>query len=308
MEQTYSEIEYVFVNDCCQDHSMDILYETIKDYPQRTRSVVIVNHNSNMGLGASRNDGVTNASGEFIMHVDSDDYLEKDAIQKCLDLQRINNADIVSFDAIAHFSNYDAKQCRQYVDDMRLLIVDLLKRKSAVNIWGLLIRRSLYLQHNISVSEGVNNSEDYNVTPLLFYYAQAHCHLHEFLYHYECSNPSSYTYSFSADKAEQVWITLYKLEDFFKDKGYIYLDAINESMIRIACKNLIDSSKKIVHKEYYLKTFERFNDLDMTMLSRVPFPYRMAYYIRPYFLLRLYTACVVPINSYIKKKMNIAGW
>ena len=86
-EQTYTDIEYIFVNDCSPDRSIDILKETILKYPKRKNYVKIINHDVNRGLSAARNTAVENAIGDFILHVDSDDYLEMDAIEKLVSNQ-----------------------------------------------------------------------------------------------------------------------------------------------------------------------------------------------------------------------------
>ena len=51
-EQTYSDIEYVFVNDCTKDDSIGVLKRVLEKYPQRMQQVRIINHEKNMGLGA----------------------------------------------------------------------------------------------------------------------------------------------------------------------------------------------------------------------------------------------------------------
>ena len=48
-EQTYSNIEYIFVNDCSQDKSMDVLHTVLKDYPLRASHIIEINHLHNMG-------------------------------------------------------------------------------------------------------------------------------------------------------------------------------------------------------------------------------------------------------------------
>ncbi len=68
--QTYPALECIFVNDGTPDRSMDILAEVVKDFP--ARNVVIVNK-ENGGLPHARWSGLEAATGEYVMHVDSDD-------------------------------------------------------------------------------------------------------------------------------------------------------------------------------------------------------------------------------------------
>ena len=80
-EQTYQNLEYVFVNDCTPDKSIEILTRIIEYYPKRFNSIRIISHEKNRGIAASRNTAYDNATGEFVTIVDSDDWLELNAIE-----------------------------------------------------------------------------------------------------------------------------------------------------------------------------------------------------------------------------------
>ena len=75
MEQTLQEVEYIFVNDATPDGSISVLKEVIAYYPQRLTHVRIIEHKVNKGLPAARNTGLSYATGEYVFHCDSDDYL-----------------------------------------------------------------------------------------------------------------------------------------------------------------------------------------------------------------------------------------
>ena len=85
-EQTYDNIEYIFVDDCTKDRSIVILQKVLEGYPNRKNQVKILHHEKNRGLSAARNTALDASTGDYLMHVDSDDYLRKDAV---LLLQRI---------------------------------------------------------------------------------------------------------------------------------------------------------------------------------------------------------------------------
>ena len=57
-EQTYKNIEYVFVNDCSPDHSIEVLEKVAKNYPNRINSIKIINHDVNKGLAGARNTAI----------------------------------------------------------------------------------------------------------------------------------------------------------------------------------------------------------------------------------------------------------
>ena len=72
--QKYENIEYIFIDDCTPDDSIFRLQKVIEKYPHC--DVHVIKHKSNQGLSSARNTGVQHAKGEYIMHVDSDDYLD----------------------------------------------------------------------------------------------------------------------------------------------------------------------------------------------------------------------------------------
>ena len=78
-EQTLDDIEYIFVDDCTPDLSVDIIKRTLDRYPNRKEQVRIIKQQENKGCPAARNLAVQLANGEFIFHVDADDYIEPDS-------------------------------------------------------------------------------------------------------------------------------------------------------------------------------------------------------------------------------------
>ena len=78
VNQTYRKLEIILVNDGSPDRCPQMC-----DKWALIDSRIRVIHKENGGLGYARNDGIESSNGEFIMFVDSDDYLSLDAIQ-CL--------------------------------------------------------------------------------------------------------------------------------------------------------------------------------------------------------------------------------
>lgn len=74
--QTYTNIEIVVIEDGSTDGSVSIC-----DEYARIDNRIILRHKSNQGISMARNDGLNIASGKYVMFVDSDDFLEKNAIE-----------------------------------------------------------------------------------------------------------------------------------------------------------------------------------------------------------------------------------
>ena len=66
-EQTYENLEYIFVDDCTPDKSIEILKRVIEDYPNRKNQVRIIHHEHNRGLAAARNTALDAATSEFYL-------------------------------------------------------------------------------------------------------------------------------------------------------------------------------------------------------------------------------------------------
>ena len=98
MEQTLENIEFIFVNDCTPDDSMDILHYVLEEYPKRREQIKIIEHETNRGISAVRNTGLKNATGQYIIYCDSDDWVEKNMYEKLLVKALETSADIVGCD------------------------------------------------------------------------------------------------------------------------------------------------------------------------------------------------------------------
>lgn len=96
--QTLKDIEIICVNDCSTDNSLDIL----QDYAHKDKRFKIMNMSQNGGQGKAKNAALENASGEYIMFMDQDDWLETDACELAYNQAHRNGNDLVLFD----FSHY----------------------------------------------------------------------------------------------------------------------------------------------------------------------------------------------------------
>jgi glycosyltransferase involved in cell wall biosynthesis len=92
-QQTYPNLEIIVVEDGSTDGSLQALESHLSDARVR-----LIRHERNSGLSAARNTGIEAARGDYILFVDSDDLLEPDLVQACIECALANNADLVLFD------------------------------------------------------------------------------------------------------------------------------------------------------------------------------------------------------------------
>lgn len=190
--QSYQNLEFIFVNDATTDNSVEILKSVIEEFPGRKKDIRLINHPKNQGLSVARNTGVSNCTGDFICHVDSDDYLEPDAIERLVKCQLETNADIVSGDAIKHTVSGPEPFIEPTYKDRYEMLQNLSGQIEHHMIWGRLIRSSLYHDYSISAEKGCNVGEDWQVLVPLVYYSRIIAHLNHPIYHYNCENENSY--------------------------------------------------------------------------------------------------------------------
>ena len=94
-EQDYDNIEYIFVNDCTPDNSIKVLNRVIENFPNRKDNIKIINKLKNEGLPQARKTGLENSNGKYIMHVDSDDWVELDMVSSLVKEAIKTDADMV---------------------------------------------------------------------------------------------------------------------------------------------------------------------------------------------------------------------
>lgn len=232
-EQTYSNIEFLFINDCTPDKSVEIINKTLEKYPHRQGQVKIYNQPVNRGCPAARNLAVQIATGDFILFVDGDDYIETDSISSLITEQIACNADLV----VAHclIETNDSTCLFKYCDMNKTkedIIKDCLNDKASQSVSGILIKRSIYIDNNIKANESFHVGEDWQVAPLLLYHAKKIAYVDKVIYHYRLSRPNSITITSqkSVTKKKNQLICFVKtmncLLNSFKDKGQNYLDVI----------------------------------------------------------------------------------
>ncbi len=93
--QTLDSLEYVFIDDCSPDKSIEIMQKVLEEYPNRKEQVKLIRHETNQGVGAARNRGVAACTGEYIIHCDSDDWIDLDMYEKMYAKAKETNADMI---------------------------------------------------------------------------------------------------------------------------------------------------------------------------------------------------------------------
>lgn len=160
MEQTMDNVEYIFVDDASPDNSIQILQKVLVDYPGRHDDVRILTHVENKGLPAARNTGLAVATGEYIFHCDSDDFVEKDLLSTLYETACRENADIVWSDYYISYPNNERYLKQPSYDTPEAALKGMLNGRMKYNVWNKLVKRSLYTDNDITFPSGYAMGED----------------------------------------------------------------------------------------------------------------------------------------------------
>ena len=217
--QTYGDIEFVFVNDCSTDNSISILKSVVDRYPARCGSVKIVCHETNRGVAAARNTLLDNAIGEYLLWVDADDFIDTNAVEALVRKVEGTGADFISFRAAWYRKRSGITLMPWKASkDNREFIVDVLSDRIPTTLWGKLMRRSLFVDHELRFVEGLDMGEDLLLLTEVAYFSDNFVTESAVLYYQDVSDCNSLSRSYSAQNADTVLRVLGLLDEFFCDK------------------------------------------------------------------------------------------
>ena len=254
-EQTFEDIEYIFVNDCTPDNSIEVLNNVIQRYPNRQAQIRIINHENNKGLAGARNTGIANANGDFILHIDSDDYVEPNMVELLYSKAIAENSDIVVCDFIMEWDNTNRVVEQIWDKNPKIFINKILSVQAVPSVWNKLFKKKLYIENNISTIEGINLGEDLITTPKLLYYSKNVSKVEIPLYHYLQTNSNSYTKNYTEKNINNVEDVLKELTSFFKNKEdfYLFEQSLLEGKLKKKIELIFNSDE-----EYWNELFKIF--------------------------------------------------
>lgn len=228
--QTYKNIEYVFVNDCTPDGSMEVINEKIDKHGMNDKCKMII-HNQNQGISASRNDCLDNMTGDFFLFIDSDDYIDKDMVELLVDAAIKEDADISGCGYIEEFADHSVEHPQKYTNDHGEMMraITLLTIKGVM--WKLLVRSTIVTEHKDEVRfiPDRNMVDDYLFCCQIFYYAKRFASVDRCMYHWIQYNPNNYTHT-TVFAVESQAAAIRKTEDFYREKG-VY-DVVKTELIQ----------------------------------------------------------------------------
>ena len=184
VNQTLRDIEIICVNDGSTDNSGAILAE----YAARDERIIVITQ-ENRGLSAARNVGMDAAKGKYIYFIDSDDYIDLDALEVLYNRAEELKLDMLFFDFVYFYDGVEPEPWSFQREEYNGTYsgIELLKKFRDegtywVTVWAYLIRREFLQNSGVRYVDGMLH-EDMIFTPLLMMKACRVSHLGRVFYH-----------------------------------------------------------------------------------------------------------------------------
>lgn len=287
INQTYKNIEIILVNDGSKDSSL----EMCKHYQEQDERIIVIDK-ENGGLSSARNEGLKYVTGDYIMYIDPDDWIDKIAVEKCMQIVTKNdNIDIVVFPYIKEFINNSIKT--SFFESDGLFTEKTLEKKIYRRFFGLYeeelrfpdridvlssawgkLYRSDVIKGIEFVDTKIIGTEDawYNIN--VFAKVKKAYYVDNIYYHYFKDNNTSLTKTYKKDLFEK-WSTLYSYmkENIKKEKLPVDFEIALDNRIILnlltLSLNIVNSNlsfiskyknlKKLLNQELYVETFKKFS-------------------------------------------------
>lgn len=229
--QNLKEIEIIIVN----DGSLDNSYKIIDEFTKKDDRIKVINQ-KNKGLSSARNRGIRIAQGEYILHIDSDDWIEQNYLKDTYEKAKKEDLDIVITDFFLDFDNGKT----EYKKDLNLLeknyisgkeeSIKIMEGESYPAVWNKLLKSELYKENNILHPEEIGLGEDLSTTPRLAFFAKKVGKINKAYVHY-IQNPNSITNKNQIKKVYELILALEILRIFFK-KNKFEIEIIDDAVVR----------------------------------------------------------------------------
>lgn len=242
-------VEFILINDATPDRSMEIAREVASEY--RSLEIIFIENECNLGVSITRRIGIESARGEYVLQIDSDDWCEEDMLEQMYSVAVAEEADIVVSDYFEGQSRY----CRQRVGgDSIESIQYLLEGWLNCQLWNKLIRRRLYLDHNIHHMSSYKIGEDMFAVVKLIYYASKIVHIPQAFTHY-MQNPNSITNNMG-ECVLRDWVRVCRdVESFFVYEGVavMFEEAMLRSKMHIKFHSILITRGEV--QSYFVRCF-----------------------------------------------------
>ena len=189
--QTLRDVEFVIVDDCSPDRSMEVLTKILdNEFPERREQVRIIRNERNSGQAYSRRRGIDNCTGKYTIHCDSDDWMELNMLERMYQEAEKYEADAV---VCGWFRDDRLVESKYTVPGKNLrdyIVGDMVRVGEMQSLWRYMVKRQLYRNDiDLPISD---QGEDHAILVQLAYFSKSIYCIKDHLYHWR-TNMSSIT-------------------------------------------------------------------------------------------------------------------
>lgn len=280
LNQTYHDLEVLLVDDGSPDSSGQICEE----YAKKDNRIKVI-HQKNAGVASARNAGLDLAVGDYITFVDSDDYIQPQMYEKMIRCVEDNHCDFVMCDCMKVYSDarkviyshnirgglYNEEQLyREYYP--HLLIMPSIEYPATISNGVCMIKNIGQKLPRYEV--GIRYSEDWlfgcqmMVQIHSFYYMKGQAY-----YIYNCSNQSSATHTFAADKWDDYKLLYSRFqEEFVRNRIYDFSDQLDKVLLFLiynSVGDILNSSCLSRREKFEISSKILYEDIVVGMFKRL---------------------------------------
>ena len=277
-QQTFKgSLEIVFVDDSSTDNTIQVIEQLLSRHSY-AGLYKIVKHSENKGVAAARMTGIFNASGEYILFCDSDDWLDERMCEIMYAEAIKHNSSLVICDYRNIYNNYINISSNNYVEDF---LQGLLLCKCTGSLWNKLIKRELLLKEGFKYPKA-SFSEDYVYSIQLAILAENIRYVPKPLYNYYHREGSIVMSAIDEDIKRKIQYHLENhrlVEDILKDHQ-MYIKYYSELLaLKLIVKNYIRIY--LPKKEYYQLWRNTYPEitLDMFKSKHISLRAKVAYFV-----------------------------
>jgi glycosyltransferase involved in cell wall biosynthesis len=309
-QQTYTDLEYIFIDDAGGDDSMAILEKVMQDFPERHKQVKILHHDTNRGSAMARETGMMAANGDYIIHVDSDDTVAPHFIERLAKAVIESDADVaVCGIATSNQGRMNYTISQELCDEPFKYLASVLGGTSHSSLCNKLFKSSILKDNDLHFNENINMYDDKSVVFRALYYCKKIAVVNEVLYYYNRNNRNSITHKTRKRTEVVSAIALAKLVDkFFADKPLNENITLGIVQLKNAIAGMLLNHVSISDYRNELKFLEPFKMGVFMHQANLPLHYKSAlllYNCKLYPLIWLQRKLVVRMsNQYYKSQNN----
>ncbi|GIB57965.1 glycosyltransferase family 2 protein [Vibrio cholerae] len=213
MEQTLDDVQFIIIDDGSNDNSLSIIKEVITRYPIRKDQITLISR-ENRGVAATRAQGMELATGDYVIHLDSDDWAERNWLEEMYTKAIHENADMVVCDYSMIYKSKQVPVNMPPAGTGEECLKQLLCDKQRGYTWNKLVSREIINKVSVPFVVDINYLEDLIYIAKCFLFSRKISYVPLSLYCYNQENVISITKLISESKKQDIKAAVSYMEDF----------------------------------------------------------------------------------------------